>query len=141
MWRSGRDNAKSFRTRARAKRLSIWRLGAPARRVGATVTVRGFAGWLRLCRLGFEGRGLTLKVRELPDWLGVLEFDFPTAVGESVTDVVRGLPGWLDVFGLEFAIRLDLVTEVRGPRGCSCTTERRAAIVCGEWWETEKRGQ
>ena len=49
----------------------------------------------------------------------MLEFDFPTAVGESVTDMVRELPGWLDMFGLELASKLDLIPEFRGPRGCS----------------------
>ena len=69
--------------------------------------VRGFTSWLRLGSLGFpdEGEDLTVKVRELS--------------------------GWLDMFRLEFR-KLDLVTEVRGPRECSCVTGCWVGIVCTE---------
>ena len=81
-----------------------------------------------------------MKVRELPGWLDVVRFGFPTAVGESVTDVVRELPGWLGMFGLELASKLDLTAEVRGPRECSWKVVRRAG-VCTEWEGTERREQ
>ena len=51
----------------------------------------------------------------------MLGFGFPTAVGKGETDMVRELPGWLDMSRLEFR-KLDLVTEVRGPREYSCMT-------------------
>ena len=123
MRRAGNASAKSSHARARAKRLSMWRLGAPARRSGVA-RLEGFTSWLRLGGLGFpdEGEDLTMKVRELSSLLNVLGFGFPTAVGKGVTDMVRELPGWLDMPRLEFR-KLDLVTEVRGPRMYSCMTE------------------
>ena len=73
MRRSGNASAKSLHALARAKRLSMWRLGAPTRRSGEA-RMEGFASWLRLGRLDFpdEGEDLTVEVRELSSWLDVL---------------------------------------------------------------------